>query len=252
MNPNPPRRRALLRALNAVILLGVAIALSPALQHAYGWWSQRQLLARWDSSTASNARKSAAAPAAASAPRLKPHLKPTAKSGRLASAATPHKAGKQGKARGEDAASAVTLNAQGGEAGRESEPLPPTRLSIPDMGVDAIVVQGLDSKALAQGPGHDPSSALPGQDGNCVLAAHRNVYGSWFYNLDQLWAGSIVELKSRGQSFRYSVVGVQTVPEADTSVLRSRPGAPPSLTLITCTMPHSPYRLVATAYLQDQ
>ena len=238
MNPNSSRR-AIRGALNIAILLGVAVALSPAVQHGYGWWSQRQLRAQFDaSSRAASGPRPAANPkrvALASAPKRD---KPMAKA-----------SGKASKAK--DAASAVTMEAQDVRP-RRNVPLPPTQLSIPEIGVDTIVVAGLDAKALARGPGHDPNSALPGGNGNCVLAAHRNVYGSWFYNLDQLWGGSIVELKSGGQSFRYSVVSVQTVPEGDTSVLRSQPGAPPSLTLITCTMPHSPYRLVATAFLQTE
>ncbi len=235
MNPNPSRR-ALRLALNALIALGALIALSPALQHAYGWWSQRQLMAQWETRSAQPAQ-------------LKGTPAPTpAKPGVLSS-----KSKAKGKAKGQprDAASAVTMSVQDDQAQTEHAPLPPTRLSIPEIGVDAIVVQGLDDKALARGPAHDPNSALPGENGNCVLAAHRNIYGSWFYNMDQLWAGSSVELTSGGQKFRYSVVQVRTVSEADTSVLRSQPGAPPSLTLITCTLPHSPFRLVATAYLQS-
>lgn len=237
MNPNSSRR-AVRGALNVAILLGVAIALSPALQHGYGWWSQRQLRAQWDASSRS-------------APATKPARPAKPKRVALASSAPPRGKAKPGKADAASAVSAITLDAQSLKPSRKV-PLPPTRLSIPEIGVDAVVVQGLDAKSLARGPGHDPNSALPGAPGNCVLAAHRNVYGSWFYNLDQLWGGSIVELKSGGESFRYSVVSVQTVPEGDTSVLQSQPGAPPVLTLITCTMPHSPYRLVATAFLQTE
>ena len=236
MNPNSSRR-AVRGVLNVTILLGVAIALSPVAQHGYGWWSQRQLQAQWEASSGS-------------ASAAKPAQKLAAKPKSLALASAPKPGGPHRKA--QDAASAVTMDAQSVRPSRKAVPLPPTKLSIPEIGVDAVVVQGLDAKSLARGPGHDPNSALPGENGNCVLAAHRNVYGSWFYNLDQLWGGSVVELKSGGQSFRYSVISVEMVPEGDTSVLRSQPGAPPTLTLITCTMPHSPYRLVATAFMQTE
>jgi LPXTG-site transpeptidase (sortase) family protein len=56
-------------------------------------------------------------------------------------------------------------------------------------------------------------------------------------------------MESGGQTFRYSVISVQTVAESNSSVLRSRPGSAPILTLITCTLPHSPFRIVATAYI---
>jgi LPXTG-site transpeptidase (sortase) family protein len=232
---NPKTSRPIVRrALNLVILLGVLVALSPAFKHAYGWWSQRQLLAQWDASAQKPSDK---APAPKSSPKAAARITQKPKqAARANEKASP--------------ASAITMSAQSGDES-ESVPLPPTRLSIPEIDVDAIVVQGLGEDSLAQGPGHDPRSALPGQEGNCVIAAHRNVYGSWFYKLDQLWSGSVVELKSEGQSYRYTIVGVRTVSEADNSVLWPISGMPPSLTLITCTLPHSPFRLVATGYLQN-
>ncbi len=239
MNPNPSRR-SLRHVFNAFIALGALIAVSPALQHAYGWWSQRQLMAQWEASSRSS-----------QSPQQDGHTKPPARAHVASSVSKIPAPGGKGEHKHEGAASAVTMSQEDEQPQAKSAPLPPTRLSIPEIGVDAIVVQGVDAKALARGPGHDPGSALPGENGNCVLAAHRNIYGSWFYNMDQLWAGSTVKLISRGQTFRYSVVEVRTVSEADTSVARSQPGMPPTLTLITCTLPHSPFRLVAIAYLQN-
>src|SRR6185437_11494176 len=54
------------------------------------------------------------------------------------------------------------------------------RLNIPKLNIHAMIVGDITSTALAEGPGHVPSTALPGENGNCVLAAHRNVWGSWF------------------------------------------------------------------------
>ena len=125
----------------------------------------------------------------------------------------------------------------------------PTRIVIPSIGLDAVVARGVDEGALRIGPGHDPASALPGQKGNCVIAAHRNVYGSWFARINDLRSGSKIELRTPDGSYEYLVLGISTVSESDYTVLQPPPHgqAPPRLTLITCTAPHSAYRVIVTA-----
>lgn len=130
------------------------------------------------------------------------------------------------------------------------QPWPPTRIIIPEIDLDAVVVQGDDEASLRDGPGHDPNSALPGQIGNCVIGAHRNVYGSYFYRIDELLPGSRITLRTPDGKFRYQVV--QTYQVADTQgaqVKAAPPNSPPLLTLYTCTLPRSTNRLVVSAQL---
>ena len=112
-----------------------------------------------------------------------------------------------------------------------------------------MVVQGFGEKDLARGPGHAPRSGLPGEWGNCVIAAHNNVYGSWFSRVGDLRSGSKIELRTPEASYEYLVLGISTVSESDYTVLQppSHAQAPPRLTLITCTVPHSAYRVIVTA-----
>ncbi len=127
---------------------------------------------------------------------------------------------------------------------------PPTRIIIPEINLDAVVVQGEDEDSLRDGPGHDPFSALPGQTGNCVIAGHRNIYGSYFYRVDELLPGMKITLRTPHQSFRYQVV--QSYQAADTqaaSVKAVAADAPPMLTLYTCTLPRSTNRLIISAQL---
>lgn len=127
----------------------------------------------------------------------------------------------------------------------------PTRIVIPDLKIDAVVVNGFDEAALRRGPAHDPASALPGQGGNCVIAAHRNVYGSWFAHVDQLFAGSLVQLITPAATYDYHTVSITRISEADHSVLTPPADQTAHLTLITCTLPHSTDRVVVTAVLGD-
>jgi len=127
----------------------------------------------------------------------------------------------------------------------------PTRIVIPDLHIDAVVINGFDEAALRRGPAHDPRSALPGQAGNCVIAAHRNVYGSWFANIDQLQAESLVQLITPNATYNYHAVSISRISENDRSVLNPPANNGSSLTLITCTLPHSTDRVVVTAVQGD-
>lgn len=124
------------------------------------------------------------------------------------------------------------------------------RLVIPDIYVDVPVMQGLDDAALMNGPGHDPHSDQPGQPGNCVIAAHRNIWGAEFWHLPNLKKGANIRLHSADKTYHYRVVQVLTVPESDFSVLQ-RPGRPniSRLTLYTCTKPRTVSRYVVVADL---
>ncbi|RYG62317.1 class D sortase, partial [bacterium] len=127
-----------------------------------------------------------------------------------------------------------------------------TKFSIPDIELETFVVQGVDSAALRRGPGHDPNSSLPGQ-GNCVIAGHRNVYGSFFYRLDELIPGKPIILENKNGKWTYIVNSVFTTGDTDLSVLAPPPNPKePVLTLITCTLPHSSSRIILRADLQTE
>jgi sortase A len=79
------------------------------------------------------------------------------------------------------------------------------RLRIPSIGVDKIVVEGVEVSDLKKGPGHYPSSPLPGQAGNAAIAGHRTTYGAPFNRLDELQAGDEILVTTVQGSFRYEV-----------------------------------------------
>ncbi|MBV9470194.1 MAG: sortase, partial [Abitibacteriaceae bacterium] len=98
-------------------------------------------------------------------------------------------------------------------------------------------------------PGHDPSSHLPGEHGNCIIAAHRNMYGWWFYRLGQLGSNSIIKLKSPTETYTYKVAKMTVTHATDTAILDDpiNPDAAPRLTLYTCAIPHGSKRIVVVA-----
>jgi sortase A len=90
-------------------------------------------------------------------------------------------------------------------------PPPPTegdamaRIRIPAIGVDKIVVEGVDVSDLKRGPGHYPDSPLPGQPGNAAIAGHRTTYGAPFNRLDELAPGDEILVSTVQGAFRYEV-----------------------------------------------
>ena len=71
-----------------------------------------------------------------------------------------------------------------------------TRIKIPALGVDSVVVEGTTETALRAGAGHYATTALPCENGNMAIAGHRTTFGKPFANIDQLKEGDIVTLET--------------------------------------------------------
>jgi len=130
----------------------------------------------------------------------------------------------------------------------ESDPL--TRLSIPKINLDAVVVEGTSRRQLLVGPGHVQASAIPGEAGNAVITAHRDTF---FRHIFELNKGDEIQVRRRGAAYRYEVTGKRIVEPSDVSVIR--PSDEARLTLITCYPTYyigpAPERLVVFAKLVD-
>lgn len=125
-----------------------------------------------------------------------------------------------------------------------------TRVSIPKINLDAIVVEGATQKQLAIGPAHITDTAFPGQIGNAVITGHRDTF---FRHIYELQAGDAIFVHRNGEVFKYEVTGKKIVKPEDVSVLN--PTTDPQLTLITCYPTYyigpAPNRLVVFSKLVD-
>src|SRR5688500_2102709 len=75
-----------------------------------------------------------------------------------------------------------------------------TRLEIPALDLDTIVVEGTTPAALRAGAGHYPKTALPGEVGNVAIAGHRTTYGRPFNRMDDLDPGDKIILTKIGRA----------------------------------------------------
>jgi len=82
-------------------------------------------------------------------------------------------------------------------------------LYIPRLGADyrRVVLEGTTQDALAQGPGHYPGTALPGDQGNMAIAGHRVGKGSPFLDLDLLRPGDPIVVETADRWFVYRLLG---------------------------------------------
>ena len=71
-----------------------------------------------------------------------------------------------------------------------------TRIKIPALGVDTVVVEGTTETALRAGAGHYATTAMPCENGNMAIAGHRTTYGKPFANIDQLRPGDTITLET--------------------------------------------------------
>jgi sortase A len=78
-------------------------------------------------------------------------------------------------------------------------------LEIPAISVDYEVVQGTDTADLERGPGHYPSTALPGLDQTVAIAGHRTTYLAPFRNLNELHRGQRIVLRMPYATFTYRI-----------------------------------------------
>jgi sortase A len=104
-----------------------------------------------------------------------------------------------------------------------------TRLEIPKIQMDAIVVEGASRRDLSEGPGHMKQTAQPGETGNAVITAHRDTFFRHIYELNK---GDQIQVRRSGRVFTYQVTGKRIVMPEDISVIK--PTNDPQLTLITC------------------
>ncbi|MFP5321451.1 MAG: class E sortase [Acidimicrobiia bacterium] len=108
-----------------------------------------------------------------------------------------------------------------------------TRIKIPDIGVDTVVVEGTTASALRAGAGHYPSTPLPCEVGNVAIAGHRTTYGRPFHDLDRLEAGDRITLETPIGSCTYEVERTWITDPTDIGVVANTPDQA-RLTLTTC------------------
>jgi sortase A len=121
------------------------------------------------------------------------------------------------------------------------------KLTIPSIGLSAVILEGDDDTTLRRAIGHIPGTSLPDGSGTVGLAGHRDTF---FRNLGRLRPNEIIALETPGGTYHYRVASTSIVAPDSVGVLS--PQSRPSLTLVTCYPFHyigpAPKRYVVTAW----
>jgi LPXTG-site transpeptidase (sortase) family protein len=105
-------------------------------------------------------------------------------------------------------------------------------IRIPQIQLEARVVEGVEEEDLEAGPGHWPETPLPGQHGRVVISGHRTTFGGPFLRLDELEPGDEIDLVLPYGTARYEVTEILIVGPTDVWVVGQR--GVEELSLTTC------------------
>jgi len=128
---------------------------------------------------------------------------------------------------------------------------PVARLSFPGRERSMIVLEGASGSVLAFAPGHLQGTAVPGEEGTCVLAGHRDTH---FSVLEDLHPRDVIEVEGANGSRRLYRVRESTILDKR-DVWALTPRGDPELILVTCwpfdaVIPGGPQRYVVWADLE--
>jgi sortase A len=136
-----------------------------------------------------------------------------------------------------DATPLITESPSGSPSSSGSESAPPqltpgtplAELSIPRLGLSAVVLHGSDAHTLQLGLGHIENTPVPGQSGNVAIAGHRD---SFFRPLRNVQVGDDILLQTPEESLHYRVSSFRVVNPYEVDVIGPTKDA--TLTLVTC------------------
>jgi len=103
------------------------------------------------------------------------------------------------------------------------------RIEIPRVHLSAMILEGDDDATLARAIGHLPDTAMPWDQGNSALAAHRDTF---FRPLRNVREGDEIHVTTRQGPLSYRVTQIKITTPDDVQVLAQSPT--PVLTLVTC------------------
>ncbi len=104
-------------------------------------------------------------------------------------------------------------------AGKLADGDPFGRIEIPSIGADYIVVEGTDEGDLQRGPGHYPTTSLPGQGRTIGIAGHRTTYGAPFNEINKIDVGDPITLEMPYGKFTYKVTKTDIVDPSDVEIV---------------------------------
>lgn len=203
-------RKSRKRLSNLLIISGIIVIVFPLATEAYGYYKSVQLMKAWDKQAKSQT---------AEAIKIRNNQDRMVAAGQLPDEET------------------ILGGAAPGNGNKAKSPFPKTKIFIPKIGVNQVVMEGSSPAVLKNGPGHYTGMVNPGAKGNCGIAGHRVTYTHPFNRLDELSQGDVIILETVDYRYEYRVETVAVVDPKNVSTLR--PTSDAKVTLTTCNPKYS-------------
>ncbi len=142
------------------------------------------------------------------------------------------------------AALVATTLALGAPAAAPAAGAPFATISIPAIGLHALVREGVSDAVLSGGPGHYRNTGVPGRGRTIGIAGHRVTHSRPFLHINQLRYGQRIVLTRRNRRFVYRVFAMRIVAPADVWPI-GLPRAREMLVLTACHPPRTDLRRLA-------
>ena len=122
-------------------------------------------------------------------------------------------------------------------------------LTIPKIGLQDVVIEGVDVEDLQKGPGHYPDcregftkplctnteEVWPGEEGRVILSGHRTTYSHPFGRIDELEPGDEIITQPKWGKIVYKVTKIEVVSPNATDIANPQPGGGKAeIVLTTC------------------
>lgn len=203
-------RKSRKRLSNLLIISGIIVIVFPLATEAFGYYRSVQLLKAWEKQAKSQT---------AEAVKIRNNQDRMVAAGQLPD---------------EEA----ILGGAAPESGKKGKgPFPKTKIIIPKIKVNQVIMAGSSPDVLKNGPGHYTGMVNPGEKGNCGIAGHRVTYTRPFNRLDELSQGDVIILETVDYRYEYMVETVAVVDPKNVSTLR--PTSDAKVTLTTCNPKYS-------------
>ncbi|MDI6817189.1 MAG: sortase [Actinomycetota bacterium] len=203
-------RKSRKRLSNLLIISGIIVIVFPLATEAYGYYKSVRLMKAWEKQAKSQTAEA---------------IKVRNNQDRMVAA---------GQLPDEEA---ILGGAAPDNSNKTKSPFPKTKIFIPKIGVNQVVLEGSSPDVLKNGPGHYTGMANPGAKGNCGIAGHRVTYTHPFNRLDELSQGDVIILETVDYRYEYRVETVAVVDPKNVSTLR--PTSDAKVTLTTCNPKYS-------------
>lgn len=103
------------------------------------------------------------------------------------------------------------------------------KISIPRIGLSAMIAEGVDDDTLRHAVGHFPRSSTPEAAGTVALAGHRDTF---FRGLARVRQNDLIELETAFGQYQYRVIRTAVVGPQHVELVQPSSGS--DLTLVTC------------------